>query len=291
MVKWMHRNGYKSQGIENYPPEAPAFSKHYNKGGRQVFVASRKAAQGYLAHLNNPLCAQTINNRISIIKAFLKHLHKDCKINNVIALPDPLSRRMRQLLPSRAMPVEELDILVESVMKLGITRYGMTPQQRVAYYMTAFYTMIRRRGLTELLIKNCHLDGEQPYIHVLPDTDKCRVERTVALPPCAVASIKSITEGRGGNERVWAIPINFNTMLRTDMRKAGIAITTDDGKFNCHSFRKSGATYYLKNSVPIHFVCEMGGWRNTNTLLKYYKQLCHQDYRSYLPPIFHKTEP
>jgi integrase len=291
MAKWMHRNGCASQGIENYPPEAPPLSKHHNKGKRQTFVATRKAAQAYLDHLNLPFCARTLNSRISRLKAFLEYLRKECKINSVIKLPDAIPARVRQLMPNRAMKAEELQTLVDSVLKLNQESYSMTPQQRVAYYLTAFYTMIRRRGLSELLIKNCHLDGDQPYIHVLPETDKCRVERSCPLPPYVASSIKAITEGRDGNQKVWEVPINFNTMLRSDMRKAGIAITTDDGKFNCHSFRKSGACYYMINRVDLLYICEMGGWRNPNVLLKVYKQLMHSDYRKHLPAIFHKTEP
>lgn len=247
--------------------------------GRECYL-SRQDAEKLLAHRGKASSPRTINMNLGYLEDLMNYMHRQRIIKTVPRVPQKLPERFDIRKKRRALTLDQLNHLVATTIKENTTNSDITAFERATLYQTAFYTMMRCRALKELEVKDCHLDGDTPYIYVRPETDKCRVKRSIPIPLTLAASLKTVIGSKAPNKRVWQKWIKDMAMLvLRDLEAANIPRRTEDGDIDFHSFRHSGATYYLSKGADYLIVKEMGGWKKLDQLVNTYSHLNHLNLR------------
>ncbi len=105
---------------------------------------------------------RTSNNYLATLRGFFRWLmRKERATFDPLQHVERVEERGRQVRSRRAFTVEEVKLLLQ-----------VAPIDRRRFYLTAYYTGLRRNELQSLQWGDLHLDDERPYIHARAATTK-----------------------------------------------------------------------------------------------------------------------
>jgi integrase len=138
------------------------------------------------------------------------------------------------------------------VARKGAVAYGLTGEQRVYLYLTAYYTGLRAQELAGLRPFDFHLRGDNPHIFVRTSLAKNRTETEQPLPPEFAADLdRWIRRNARPDEKVW--PGNWYQraaeMLQVDLAVAKIPYETEEGFLDFHALRATFITSLVRAGV------------------------------------------
>jgi integrase len=246
------------------------------------------------AAMFKPLAPNTINNQISHLKDFFKWLCDNEYINEIPRMPKRMDRSKDRRKVRRVLSWDQCLSLCDSVVKLNRTRGNLTAQARSILYKIAFTTMVRRRALAELMVKDVIYKEDRILISIRPETDKVKKGRLIDLPVCLHEEFKEYIKDKQPGDWVFGykrklqknehpkkeVPGCLNTIhwcLQLDLPEAGIPYKTPEGDIDFHAFRHSGATHYVTKEVPLHKIQYIGGWTTLRMLVEVYSHLRGED--------------
>ncbi|HEX9217372.1 MAG TPA: tyrosine-type recombinase/integrase [Gemmatimonadales bacterium] len=132
------------------------------------------------------------------------------------------------------------------------------------------------------------VDFERGVIHWRGQNDKIGFDHETPLTPAAVAALQRWRAERPSIGEAWVFPAATDVtrpcsrhLLRQWWRYAErFAGITHEAGLGWHSLRRAFATA-LKHA-PLKDLCELGGWKNAQTILKSYQQADHATMRQVL---------
>jgi len=152
----------------------------------------------------------------------------------------------------RAFTVDELKKLIHATQTSGKTLCGLTPTNRAMLYTLAVYTGLRASELASLTPASFDLTAKT--VSVQAAYSKRRRNDTLPLHPYLVERLRSCLQGKIG--RVWlgrwsALRCaNTARMLRSDLKRAGIAYRDDQGRVvDFHAMRHTFITQLARSGV------------------------------------------
>ncbi len=166
---------------------------------------SRAEVETLVAHRARGLSPATVNGYSAAIRGFSNWLRKKGLIPAVPSLPMRADEKKDRRIVRRALTVAEVKHLAESVRLGGRERAGLSADARATLYLAAFWTLLRRRALSEITPADCHLDGDRPWIQVRGETDKTGRSRAIPIPPGLAVTLREIVDQGAKNRPVWAI--------------------------------------------------------------------------------------
>jgi integrase len=206
------------------------------------------------------LSAKTLNDFRIAARSFTKWL----RVSARALLHDPLEgvRALRAAEPTftrRVITDEELHRLI------------CVSDRRRPFYLTAFYTALRRNELRQLEWPDVKLDDPEPHIELRRSTTKNRRGGRIPLARPLVnelAALKALGSGRG---RVFEGIIPKPKTFRKDLLAAGIERQIGLARVDFHAFRKTVGT--LLASIPEVSFCtasKLLRHADTRTTAKHY---------------------
>jgi integrase len=148
-----------------------------------------------------------------------------------------------------------------------------------------FFTLVKETGhrcSAVSCLRWCDVDLESGQVTFRGEHDKLRRGHTVPLSKPAIAALTTANQERKAGRRIgdgWLFPslddethhvkrLVLCEWWRTLERRSGIERVRGRG---WHSLRRFFATD-LQHSTPLKVICELGGWRDHNTILRCYTQ-------------------
>lgn len=253
---------------------------------------TKESAKALVDNANKLISYSTLNRYAKRMNEFFTYLHANKFIKELPRKVATFSEGVRQegtaRKKRRAVSWEVCKQLCESVRKVNKTRgVEISAFERSVLYMTAFCTMARRRALAELEVRDCHLDGPTPYIHIRPETDKSGIERNIPITyQPLLEDLRAIISGKEKGDPVFRCPMDICNLLRRDIKHANIPYRTEDGEFDFHAFRHSGATHLCIQNVCVFKICKLAGWSDVKMFMKRYGHLRTQDLSQVLNGVF-----
>ena len=231
------------------------------KGKAKTF--SREEAAGLIAHRNRGLSSRTVNGHAMALKQLCKWVHGRKLIPAIPEFPKRLREDTDRRLVRRALTLEEIQTLVASTRKVGAEYLGLSAKQRAGLYLVAFRTLLRARALRELTPADLNLTDPIPWILVRSETDKTATQRRIPVTdPETVQTLHELSSGLPKKRSIFPIPAEIASVMRRDLKAAGIAAENEDGCVDIHALRHSGASHLANSGVPLDVVLKVGGWRN-----------------------------
>lgn len=173
-----------------------------------------------------PLSAKTVNDYLATMRGFIRWLMKQ----NLAAF-DPLKNverveaRGRRVRQRRAFTVDEVARLLQAA-----------PLDRRRFYLTAYYTGLRRAELMALEWGDIQADDQKPFIRARAATTKNREEARIAIRPELLAELRAMRPGNAAAND----PVFENVMdvagghklrrFRRDLKSAGIEYKDAQGR-------------------------------------------------------------
>lgn len=253
---------------------------------------SKESAQVLIDNANKPISYSTLNRYAKRINEFFSYLYENKFIKQLPRKVATFSEGVRQdgivRKRRRAVSWEVCKELCASVRESNIDRGGgISAFERSVLYMAAFCTTARRRSLEELEVRDCHLYGPTPYIHIRPETDKCGIERTIPITyQPLLEDLRTLISSKKKGDRVFRCPIDICNLLRRDIKHAKIPYRTEDGEFDFHAFRHSGTTHLCLQNVCVFKICKIAGWADVKMFMKRYGHLTTKDLSQVLNGVF-----
>ena len=235
---------------------------------------SREEAERIASAQASGLAPGTVHGHRVAISAFCRWLLKRGIITRMPDLPR-VSAQPKVIRPRRAITVETLRQLVDSVRTRRRILKDQPAEARAVLYSVAFYTGLRLRALREARCGDV-LRGEAGAwsFGVRASTDKTRTARRIPLPPDVGAALGALTKGRSKDALIWpGLPVSFSGSLKTDLRDANIPFVLPEGRVDFHAFRHSFASHFIARGVSPLVVARAAGWANLTQLQRRYGHL------------------
>lgn len=189
----------------------------------------------------------THNGYITSIRHFLRWCRR-----NGLATGDPLMdlSRVRNDLRETRRPIEAHEVapLLEATLQRG-RRFGIEAEDRVALYILALLTGLRRGELSHLTRECFHLD--QGFVTLAAEHTKNHRPAVQPLPVAVLEPLKLYLKGKHPQERLWPhLSTKTARMLQGDAAAAGLAVVDDKGReLVFHSLRHSLRHWLCKAKV------------------------------------------
>ena len=233
---------------------------------------TREQAELLVAHRALGAAPNTMNGFRTSMRAFSQWLVRNGIIEKSPPMPMRVNEKKDRRRVRRAITWAECLQLVDCVKKEGKTRGGMSAKERAVLYQIAFVTLLRARALRELKPTDCDLSKNPCFIVVRSETDKTGKSRSLPINPDLGSQLSELLAIKKINKPIWAIPKNMSDVLRQDLISAKLDYRNEQGVFDFHAFRHSGATHLAKNGVRLDIVARIGGWSNLN---QFYERYSH----------------
>ncbi len=219
----------------------------------------------------------TINEYLGTIKAFTRWCVSTCRLptDPLAALKRQDASRIDKTRPRRALSSDEIGALLHAarirpVMEVQTIRHGPKASERTANvraevvqraerlgaervlaYLLALWTGLRRSELRALRWQDVRLDNLPAQLELRASTTKSKRADRIALHPQVAELLRTHRAGKTKpTDRVLrAVP--SMTVLRADLKMAGIDGVNEAGRVDLHSMRKSLTTYLLTNGIPM----------------------------------------
>jgi len=150
----------------------------------------------------------------------------------------------------RAITADELRRLLAATEASGRRLQGMRALDRSILYLTAAYTGLRASELASLTVASFNLEDQS--VSVQACYSKHRRNDTLPLHPSLVARLRSWLPTKTGKvfpER-WAATRSGAEMLRSDLKRAGIAYRDEQGRYvDFHALRHTFITQLARSGV------------------------------------------
>ena len=174
------------------------------------------------------------------------------------------------------------------VPRKGVETHGLTGEQRVYLYLTAYYTGLRAQELAGLRPFDFHLRGENPHIFVRSSLAKNRTETEQPLPlEFAEELDRWIRRNARPDEKVW--PGNWYQraaeMLQVDLAVAKIPYETEEGFLDFHALRATFITSLVRAGVHPKVVQTLARHSQIELTMQLYTKLTSQETASALDAL------
>ena len=183
----------------------------------------------------------TYNYYIRSIKQFTKWLVDTGKANR-----DPLKSLKKinvtksdQNRPARTLSINEVRTLIQATLRAGEYR-GISAKERVLIYLIANETGLRANEIRTL--KKSDFDFDKQTLTVRDNNTKNRKVAILPLKQKTAIMIKEYLSYTLPTGLAFNVPAQPHLMIKYDLKKAGIAYTTDEGTAYFHSLRHNFAT-------------------------------------------------
>jgi len=225
-----------------------------------------------------PISAQTSNHYLVVLKSFLRWCQSSGYIDAIpIRGLKPLECNTKRTFNRRALTVPELNTLVEATTKNTLHRGAMSGEDRACLYLAAAYTGFRVKELASLVPESFLLDQSPPVIFLVGKSAKNRKTVSQPIPAELVERFRQWLTTKTEGEPVWPGYAwsrgKSNRMLRTDLRLAGIAETTPEGRVDFHAFRTTFATLLAVAGVSIQSAQRLMRHSDPRLTAKHYTRL------------------
>ena len=209
---------------------------------------------------SSQLSVKTLNDFRVAARSFTKWLRMSARA----LLHDPLEgvRALRAAEPTftrRAITEEELHRLIR------------VSDRRRPFYLTAFYTALRRNELRQLDWSDVKLDDPEPHIELRHATTKNRRGGIVMLAGVLVNELRALKALGVGTGRVFEGIIPKPKTFRKDLLAAGIERQVGVHRVDFHAFRKTVGTILAANpDVSFSTTSNFLRHSDTRTTAKHY---------------------
>ena len=233
---------------------------------------TRDQAELLVAHRALGAAPNTLNGIRTSMRAFCHWLARNGVIEKSPAMPMRISEKKDRRRVRRAISWTDCLQLATAVKREGKNRGGMSAKERAVLYQVAFVTLLRSRALRELKPTDCDLSKKPCFIVVRSEIDKTGKSRSLPIDPDLARQLSELLAIKKPNQFIWNIPKNMTDVLRQDLITAKLVYRNEQGVFDFHAFRHSGATHLAKNGVRLDIVARIGGWTNLN---QFYERYSH----------------
>lgn len=199
--------------------------------------------------------AETINHHLRSLRAFFRWLVQDSRIP-----ADPLAgakllnadadRRIRR----RVLSPDEFRRFIDSTRASPVRRVHLDGPARAALYLIAGRTGLRSAVLARLTLADLRLTADVPHIPVEARRQKSRKEIRVPIPRAVVDELRGWLDSRGDGPLwpgLWHTHGHASSMVRRDLKAAGLPVETPDGGYDFHALRKQCGTDLALAGVPL----------------------------------------
>ncbi|MEY3481425.1 MAG: hypothetical protein RIQ71_2200 [Verrucomicrobiota bacterium] len=199
------------------------------------------------------LSTKTLNDFRVAAKSFTKWL----RVSARALLHDPLEG-------VKALPASEPTFTRRVITDEELSRLIAVSPRRRPFYMTAFYTALRRNELRQLEWNDVRLDGPEPHIELRRATTKNRRGGTLPLAGVLVAELRALKDLGLSKTRVFEGIIPKPKTFRRDLIAAGIERQIGLQRVDFHAFRKTVGTR-LASSPDVSFCTASKFLRHSDT--------------------------
>ena len=245
---------------------------------KNIAQVNADKAAAFLDHLKGRnLSPYTVNEYVGVITSFAAWACTTGRLasNPLATLRRVDAKKLQAKRPRRAFAADEIGALLDAAsrrpaIELRTIRHGprkgqlsdkVRPErldhaaavgrERVAAYLLALWTGLRRSELRALTWGDIRLDSLPPKIVLRAATTKSKRGDSIALHPQIADKLREMRQADAKpTARVLRSVPGMKT-LRADMKLAGIADVTDSGRLDFHAMRKSLATYLAAQGVPL----------------------------------------
>jgi integrase len=189
----------------------------------------RRYSRAVVAYLQERLCrgagTTTVNAYLQAAKSFTAWLVRDRRTgDNPLAHLSGGNARLDPRHERRALPVQELRLLLETAGDSAVDFRGLSGQDRAMLYGTAMGTGFRAAELASLRPESFDLSADPPTATVAAAYVKNRQQATQPLPNDLADALRCYLEEKAAGQPVW--PGSWSNdaadMLRIDLEAAGI---------------------------------------------------------------------
>lgn len=253
LAKLVHKRGVKGTGC----------------GKARRFT--REDSETLIAHRNRGLSHRTVNGHCNTLQAFCRWANNRRLIPLIPQFPRRLQDKQDRRHIRRALSLDEINTLVKSTREVGTEYMRMPAKLRAILYLFAFRTLLRARALRELRPGDCHLTDSTPWVNIRSETDKTGRERKIPITDEeTVQTLAELAKTTPKGKAIFPIPLEIASIMRKDLKAAGIEIETEDGCVDIHALRHSGATFLAQSGVALDVIAKIGGWTNLNQFFDRY---------------------
>lgn len=230
----------------------------------------------------NGIGPSTYNHYIRILKAFSQWLYRSKRSSSHI-LRDlaVINEQTDTRIVRRSISQEELDKLImmtqEAPRSGRHSREKLSSLQRAMLYRIASLTGFRASELASLTPESFNWEADPPYVQV--ESKKAKNRKLVPIPILNDLDfhcghwIRSQKPGSPLFPGSWAKRRHAATMLRSDLKRAGIEFETKDGRFDFHALRAQFVTSLIQKNLNPAIVQRMARLSSLNLLTKHYTKL------------------
>ena len=260
---------------------------------KRIGDISASRVQSYLAELRGDgLSIQTVNFYLQAAKQFCRWMVADRRCgDNLLAHLQGGNVKLDRRRDRRELNDEEIGQLLAAA-RGGPVRYGLSGYDRFVLYGTALGTGLRASELSSLTADNFDLDSDLPTVRVVANYAKNRREDIIPIPRDLADLLRGWIDEKnsrahrtirlrgkeaeasdGGTDAAdgrlwpgaWAATRKAGVMMKADLKVAGIAFETDNGRADFHALRhtylsrlgRSGASPKAMQMLARHSTVEL----------------------------------
>jgi integrase/recombinase XerD len=200
------------------------------------------------------MSARTRRHHAAHLRQFGRYLVREAIVaespfaNVTLAVHVESDRRLER----RALTVEEMRRLLESVAKSPKVRCRLTGPTRRLVYWLAGTTGLRRNELGALTPESFDFSGPTPQVRVGGQHTKNRRRADLPLRSDLAAELQAWLVGKPSGEPVFPIRgAATHTMIANDLKDAGIEAAKDGRRVDFHALRTTTVTALALSGVPL----------------------------------------
>lgn len=167
---------------------------------------------------------------------------------------------------------EELRAVVEAA-RSGITKLGMTGEQRAMLYLSAFYTGLRAKELASLTPSHFELSANPATVTIEKADEKSRRGKSLPLHPDFAAMIQSWMSGKPTDQLLWrgawARHRYGNKMVQFDQENAGVKYRTNEGRADFHALRHTFLSRLGRSGASTRIMMDLGRHTTPQMTMRY----------------------
>jgi integrase len=225
----------------------------------------RERFQTWLAdEKRNGRSARSMNTYHTSLVTFCNWCVETERLNkNPFAKIEKANEKADKRRPKRALSVDEFRRLIDAARTAPLRpalipsnrRTGRAPEllsgpERAEVYTVLVGTGLRVGELSQVLVKDLHLDDAQPGFDVRAEVDKTRTAAFLPLSRDLVALLRRRIAGRKPGDHVFDIPADLIKRFNGDLKRAGIQKRDPSGLVaDIHSLRKTYGTWLAQKGV------------------------------------------
>lgn len=232
----------------------------------------RKHLAGRLAG-NPPISPMTANGYLVIWVVVCGWFVQTGRLSVNPLLNCPRFKVTRQHHKRRALSDEELVRLIQTAEEDKRKTRHPGPMRALVYRLLAL-SGLRAIELIQITEKSFVFDSKTPHIFLPGDMTKGRRDRQIPLHHSILWDMKRHIESRKGKP-LWTFSRRsvLIYMLRSDLKRAGIAYSLNGEFADIHSFRSVTATRAIISGMAPAMLMDYMGHKNIGTTMAHYKRL------------------